>query len=40
MLFSGVLVAKVKGGWFPVLALRVQAGTDVVWDAGIKWVPT
>ena len=36
----GVLGVKVKGGWFSVLVFGVQAGTNVVWDAGIERVPT
>ena len=40
MLLIGVLVVKVKGGWFSVLVFRVRAGTDVVWDAGIEQVLT
>ena len=40
MLLIGVLVVKIKWGWFSVLVFGVRVGTDVIWDMEIEWVPT
>ena len=40
MLLIGVLVVKIKWGWFLVLVFGVRAGTDVIWDMEIERVPT
>ena len=38
MLLIGVLVVKIKWGWF--LVFGVRAGTDVIRDMEIEQVPT
>ena len=40
MLLIGVLVVKIRWGWFSALVFGVRAGTNVIQDMEFERVPT